>query len=371
MNPATRSPSAPPSRRPTERAVPATGITLGGVALKSPLICGAGEHLMAAEGVRAALAQGAAAVIPKSANESEAARRQLDRTDYALLDSTWHRLPWNFAPPPDASLLCRSGLAQQSFDEWLAMIATLDREAATQSAYVVASLILADLDRCVEMARAVEQAGIRILELNIGAPHGNEAVKGAIVLERDAARVTAIVKRVRAAISLPLWIKLTGQSEEVAALATAARDAGADAITIMGRFLAFLPDVETLAPLLGTNAAFGGPWALPLTCRWLAAARRKTGPGFPLIATNGARTGLDIARFLLAGASAVQVSSAIFTGGFPVIARMLAELGTYLDRKGLTCADLVGQAADRLGTYAEQESRPGYWQRFVAPEALP
>jgi dihydroorotate dehydrogenase (NAD+) catalytic subunit len=347
-----------------------TSVSVGAIALKSPLICGAGEHLMYADGVRHALAAGAAVVIPKSANETEAGKRQLDSTDYTLLDSAWQRLPWTFSPPPDASLLCRSGLAQQSFDEWVEMLKALDREAAAQDAYVVASLILADLDRCVEMARIVEQAGLRILELNIGAPHGSEAAGGAIVLERDVDRVREIVGQVRAAVRLPIWVKLTGQSDNVAGLAQAAKLGGAEAVTVMGRFMAFVPDVETLSPMLGTNAAFGGPWSLPLTCRWLVQCRRALGPGFPLIGTNGARSGLDIARFLLSGASAVQVSSAIFTGGFGVIPRMLQEFSSYLDRKQLNAGDLIGQAADRLGTYQEQVSRPDYWKSFVTPEAL-
>jgi dihydroorotate dehydrogenase len=221
------------------------------------------------------------------------------------------------------------------------------------------------------MARAIEQAGLRILELNIGAPHGNEAAPGAIVLERDNLRVRNIVSRVRAAVRMPLWVKLTGQSEDVAALALAAKDGGADAVTVMGRFIAFLPDIDTLEPMLGTNAAFGGPWALPLTCRWLAQSRRSVGAGFPLIGTNGARTGLDLARFLLAGASAVQVTSAVLTGGFGVVTQMAEEFSAYLDRKQVAATDLVGRAADHIGTYAQQESRPGYWERFVSPEALP
>ena len=348
-----------------------TSVAIGAIRLKSPLVCGAGEHLMYAPGVRQALAAGAAAVVPKSANETEAGRKQLDRTDYALLGSDWRRLPWNFSPSPDASLFCRSGLAQQPFDEWVTLLAKLDQEARRDDAYVVASLILADLDRCVEMARMVEQAGLRILELNIGAPHGNEAAPGTIVLERNNERVRQIVARVRAAVRLPIWVKLTGQSEDVAGLALAAKNAGADAVTIMGRFIAFLPDVETLAPLLGTNAAFGGAWALPLTCRWLAQCRKTLGQEFPLIGTNGARNGLDLARFLLAGASAVQASSAIFTGGFAVITRMLGEFSRYLDRKGLAATDLIGRAADQLGSYAQQESRPQHWKSFVQAEALP
>ena len=352
------------------RVAPDLAVRLGAVTLKNPLICGAGEHTMSAAGIAAALAAGAGAVIAKSANESEAARRQLDGTDYALLDAEWNRLDWNFAPPREASLFCRSGLAQQAFPAWLEMVARLDRAARAEESFVVASLILADLERCAAMAQEVEAAGLRILELNIGAPHGGEAAPGAIVLEREAARVHGIVARIRRAVSLPLWVKLTGQSEDVAALAAAAKEGGADAVTIMGRFMAFLPDLATMAPLLGTHAALGGFWALPLTCRWLALSRRRLGPAFPLIATNGARSGHDIARFLLAGAGAVQMTSAVFAGGFGVVAASLAELNQYLAVKGMSAAALVGRAADRLQAYHEQPARPGYWKGFVPPGGL-
>ena len=345
-------------------------VPVGAVTLKNPVICGSGEHLIEAAGIESALAAGAGAVMVKSTNESEAARAQLDLTDYALLDSHWRRLPWNFAPPRDSHLFCRSGLTPQPFDQWLDMAARLDRAARDRDAYVIASIIPADLAVAVDLVRQVDQAGLRIIEVNIGAPHGGEAKAGAITLERAAARVEDMTRAVRAATQRPLWIKLTGQSEDVAALAAAARQGGADAVTIMGRFMAFLPDVETLAPLLGTAAAFGGPWALPLTCRWLALSRKQVGPGFPLLATNGARDGLDVARFLLAGATAVQMTSAVFAGGFGVVRDTLDGLAHFLDGKGLDARSLIGVAADRLQSYAQQESRPGYWRRFVPPGSL-
>jgi dihydroorotate dehydrogenase len=345
-------------------------VPVGAVTLKNPVICGAGEHLIEAAGVESALQAGAGAIVIKSVNESEAARAQLDLTDYALLDSHWRRLPWDFAPPRDSHLFCRSGLTPKKFDEWLEMVVRLDRKARAHDAFVIASIIPADLANAVELVRKVDAAGARIVEVNIGAPHAGEAKAGAITLERAAARVGDMTRQVRAATQLPLWIKLTGQSEDVAALADAARAGGADAVTIMGRFMAFLPDVDTMAPMLGTPAAFGGPWALPLTCRWLALSRKRVGPAFPLLATNGARDGLDVARFLLAGATAVQMTSAVFTGGFGVVRDTLGQLAGYLDAKGRDARDLIGIAADRLESYAAQESRPGYWRKFVPPGSL-
>jgi dihydroorotate dehydrogenase len=354
----------------TGRAPAGLAVGVGAVALKNPVIAGSGEHTMTAAGIRAALAAGAAAVVAKSGNESEAARRQLDGADYVLLDSRWRPLPWDFAPPPDAQLLCRSGLIQRDTAEWFAELAALDREAAARGAYVIPSLVLADLETAAALAARAEAAGLRVLEFNIGAPHGDEAAAGAIVLERAAARVRAITARIRAATRLPLWIKLTGQSEDVAGLAVAAREGGADAVIMMGRFMAFLPDPETRAPVLGSAGALGGPWALPLTCRWLALARRRLGGEVPLIGTNGARDGMDVVRFLLAGASAVEMTSAVMAGGFGTIARAIEEVADYLARTGGTARDLIGAAADRLEGYAAQPSRPGHWRRFVPPEAL-
>lgn len=335
------------------------------VTLKNPVICGSGEQTMNAPSIRAALAAGAGAVIAKSTNESFPAKQQLDKTDYVLLDSEFRRLPWNHQPPPDAMLFGRSGLLQRDFDEWLEELVLLDREAKSADAYVIPSLILADLDRCVEQAIEMERVGLRVLEVNIGAPHGEEASKGAIVLERGAARVEAITSALRHAVKIPLWIKLTGQSEDVVALAAAAKRGGADSVIMMGRFMGFLPDLETGLPVLGTSGAIGGSWALPLTARWVMLTRKALGPAYPLLATNGARSGLDVARFLLAGAVATEMTSAVFAGGYQVLADAVSQLGDYAQRRNKTVMELLGEAADRVQSYQEQSDRPGYWQEFA------
>ena len=163
-----------------------------------------------------------------------------------------------------------------------------------------------------------------ILELNIGTPYASQA-QGAVSTELDPRNVSAIVSTVRRAISLPLWVKITGQSERVPDLAAAAFAAGGDTVVMAGRSLGLIPDIETFEPMLGTTLGVGGFWNLPLTCQWLALSRAKVGADKPLIATNGAQTGLDIARMMLAGASAVQMSS-------PVMIRGAATLVQCIDR---------------------------------------
>ena len=336
---------------------------VGTVELKNPLIAAAAEHVIDAEGVRRALAAGVGAVVVKSTNESQAARDQLQRAEYMVLDEAWRPVPWGPQAPPSATIACRSGLTPQSFDAWLEQTVALDRDAKAHDAYAVASLILAALDPAIEMARAVEAAGVRILELNIGTPYASQA-RGAIATELDPARVATIVAAVRAAIKIPLWVKLTGQSERVPDLARAAFAARADSVVMAGRLLGLIPDVETFERMLGTTLGIGGFWNLPLTCHWLALTRADIGRDKPLIGINGAQSGLDIARMMLAGASAVAMASPVMMRGYGVLADALTEFDNFLVRKNVTAAALVGQAADRRKTFADMTMRQDNWRNY-------
>ncbi len=340
-------------------------VTLGQIVLKNPVICASGEHVLTEAGIRAGLAAGAAVVVAKSVNETTAAREQLARTDYALFDARWAPEAWPGADWRRANLLCRSGLQPLATDEWIDRVARLDQEARSQEAYVAGSLILADLNEAVSIARRMEQAGLRLIEFNIGAPYGDEAASGAIITERAADRVRDQVSAVCSAVNVPVWVKLTGQSENVAALAQAARDGGAASMIMIGRSLGMLPDLDTQSPALGTNLGYGGGWALPLTCYWLARSRKRLGPDFPLIGTNGARGGDDVLRMMLAGASAVELCTAVMTGGFEVITAAIDTVRTYAQSKAQFAQDWVGVAADRLQTFGEQPLRPDHWQQFV------
>ena len=344
----------------------ATSTVIGDLVCRSPVLCGSGEHVMTLDGVRAALAQGVGGVIAKSINESEAAARQIDRADYVRIDARLRQTGWA-SKATGTSLFCRSGLGGHDPAEWFAALAEIDREAARHDQFVAASIVLGDANAAVELCTAADTAGLRVLELNLGAPHGSEARLGSIVIETDPARAAAIVERARAAFSGQLWIKLTGLSSDLVPLAIASRRAGADAVGLMGRFMGMLPDLDTLRPVLNTPAAYGGNWALPITCRWLALARRAD-RAMPLIGTNGARDGLDVARMMLAGAFAVQMTSAVIEHGFGALGEAVATLERWLAERGLTAAEIVGVAADALQSYGDQPEQPEHWRSFVPAE---
>ena len=329
---------------------------IGAMTLPNPVICGSGEPVMTEAGIRAALHAGAAGVIAKSVNENPAGGRQLDRADYAFVGD---------------SLFNRSGLSQRETKDWFAAIAAIDRDAALDQKFVAASIVYGSADGAVAIGGMARAAGLRVFELNVGAPHASEATPGAIVQETDPARLRDLVALVRSATEgMALWVKLTGLSANLPALARAAQQGGADAVCMMGRFMAMVPDLDTLAPLLGTSGAYGGGWALPIVCRFLALSRQALGPAFPLLGTNGVRGGHDVARMALAGASAVEVLSLVMQQGFAGLTRTLAELDSFLTERDLTFAALVGRAADALTPYGAQPESPGHWKKFVPPETL-
>jgi dihydroorotate dehydrogenase (NAD+) catalytic subunit len=313
-------------------------VTVAGLRLKNPVIAGSGEATASTEDISACLAAGAAAVVAKSVNESAAARAQLRAAEYVVLDAELAARPLGRASRTD-SLFCRSGLLDVDLADWIAALAALDRDAG--DAYVVPSLIVADVDEAVRLARLCEAEGLRWLELNVGAPHAEEASPGAI------ATGVELVARVRSAISIPLTVKLRAGDSVTDALA-----AGADAVCLATRAMAFVPDLETRRPVLGTFAAIGGAWALPLTLREVAKAHLAA-PNASIVGTNGARDGYDVARFLLAGAAAVAMTSAVITEGPEVLTQSIVQLDQYCTEQGVTARELIGEAARHVHTYEE------------------
>ncbi len=337
---------------------------IGRLRLKNPAIAAAGEHLIDAAGIRSAILAGAGAVVGKSTNESEAAKDQLTRAEYVALGPDWRPVPWGPDAPP-ATLLTRSGLTPLGFDDWLAQCVAMDRFAARHDCLYVPSLILAAPEPAVRMAKAVEAAGLRVLEFNIGTPYASQAAQGAVATELSPARVGELTRMMVQAVEIPVWVKITGQSERVPELAAAAFAAGAESVVMAGRALGLLPDLDTMAPVLGTSCGIGGWWNLPLTCHWLATSRAALGPGHSLIGINGATNGADVARMLLAGASAVGLSSEVMLRGWSVLEEALATLEAYCRDKDLTVADLIGRAADARKRFADMPVLDQHWKSFI------
>lgn len=333
-------------------------IDLGKIHLKNPLICASSEITMTRDGICAAIDAGAAAVIAKSVNESPAAAAQLSKADYILLDDDFRPVPWTSSQRLNTSFFCRSGLAQTPVDEYLPMLAELDRYAQTKQSYVVGSITVARAEPAAEIAARMQQAGLRWIELNLGAPHGRESGAVSQITARDA--VSAYVRTVRRAISVPLAVKLTAQADDPLSLGATAINEGADMIVLTGRVQGFMPDIETHQPILGSWGAIGGHWALPASLYWVSKAWRNVTREVPIIGTNGARSAEDVIRFLLSGGRAVELASAAITNGPMIFATIIDDLHSYCQRKQIAhISELIGKAADAALTYDQISPKPG------------
>lgn len=326
---------------------------VGPLRLKNPVMAASCEATMTEADIVACLDAGAGAVVAKSVNESEAAARQLNIAEYVLLDGAGDQVDWP-ERAGDETLLCRSGLAQTSLDDWLAMLERASRHARGLDAHVIGSITVAEPGPAAGIARRMAEV-VSAVELNVGAPHGREAAAVRQLTGPD--MVAEYTRVVRAGLDVPLIVKLPAQADSPSELAHAARRAGADAVTMIGRFNGFWPDVRTGAPLLGSWGAVGSGAMLPTSLYWVSKTAAAD-PGLPVVGTNGARCGTDVARFLLSGARAVELATAVMLRGPAVLGECVRELTTVLADAGYRrAADAIGVAVARAARYADIPER--------------
>jgi dihydroorotate dehydrogenase (NAD+) catalytic subunit len=183
-----------------------------------------------------------------------------------------------------------------------------------------------------------KREGIAAYELNISCP--NVKQNGACPA-MDARATQSIVYEAKERSRRPLIAKLSPNVTDVASIARAAEDGGADAVSLINTLLAMAVDLETRRPKLGN--VFGGlsgpaikPVALRMTYQAAKAVR------IPVIGMGGIMTGEDALEFLLVGAKAVQVGTASFVDPAAAL-RIAAEMDAWCDAHGLARAsDIVG-----------------------------
>lgn len=337
-------------------------VAVGGLVTANPVWIGSSELTMTRDGLIAGIDAGAGAVVAKSVNESAAGRKQLDIADYAFVAGDGQARPAGSAQRGDG-LLNRSGLAQVDLDDWLAVLAAGVEHGTPRNCPVIGNITLGDPAAAARIGHVL--AGVvPAVELNIGAPHAREVSAVRQLTEVDG--VYDAVRTVRAAVDVPLFVKLPGQASDVVALAKAARSAGADAIGLVGRYPGFLPDLDGGA-VLGSWGAWGSPACLPMSLYWVSKTRTALGPEVPLVGTNGARTAADVLRFLASGARAVEVVTALWIEGPGVLAELVTGVETYLAAHNRELDEYVGSALAEARGYADIPPLPApAWLPYTA-----
>lgn len=193
-------------------------------------------------------------------------------------------------------------------------------------------------DDFVRVAGQLADLPVAAVELNLSCPN---LEAGGIELGSDAAAVERVVRRVGEQVTCPVFAKLTPNVASVPDLARGAAAGGADAVVVANTYVGMAIDLHTRRPVLGNGVGgWSGPASKPLILRQVwQAARAVT---VPVIGCGGVATATDVAEYLLAGASAVQVGTATFSRP-QVMAEIVDDLPAVLDGLGVACVtELVG-----------------------------
>ncbi len=174
---------------------------------------------------------------------------------------------------------------------------------------VIANVFGRTAEEYAEVVRHLEAAeGLAAYELNISCPN---VACGGMQFGNDPQMAGQVVSAARRAARRPLWVKLSPNATDVALIARAAADAGADALTVANTYLAMSVDFRTRRSRLGNSTGgLSGQAIRPITTRLVYEASRAV--RIPVIGLGGIEKAEDVLEYLVVGASAVQVGTASF-----------------------------------------------------------
>ncbi len=289
-------------------------IKAGGLTLQNPTILAAGILGTTGASLRRVASMGAGAVVTKSIGVE----------------------PKQGHPNPsmvrlECGYINAMGLPNPSYKEFLQEL-EIARQAGVP---VIASIFGASEAEFREVAEGLP--GASAYELNVSCPHA----KGyGMQLGTNTELVKAVTRAVKEAVDVPVWVKLTPNVTDITAIGMAAQDGGADAVVAINTVKAMAIDVESGYPILGNiNGGLSGPAIKPIAVKCVYDLYEAL--DIPVIGVGGISSWADAVEFLMAGASAVEIGSAVYDG-LEVFASVSMGISDYLERKGMKLEDLIG-----------------------------
>jgi dihydroorotate dehydrogenase (NAD+) catalytic subunit len=294
--------------------------TLCGLKLRNPTILASGIMGSTGAALKRMAENGAGAVVTKSVGTTP-------REGHKNPSVIFH----------GGGILNAVGLSNPGYRDFAQEMET----AKTGGVPVIGSVFGFSVEDFVEVAKGMEEMGAAALELNLSCPHaeGTGAFFG-----QDPDRAGEVVRAVKRAVDIPVIPKLTANVTDIVEIAKACKRAGADAVTAINTLKAMAIDIETRRPILAnrTGGLSGAPIKpVGVRCVYEIAEEVK----IPIIGCGGISTGDDALEYLMAGASAVEIGTAVVTRGVDVFAKVSEEIGSYLREHGLdSVKDVIGAA---------------------------
>lgn len=296
--------------------------TVGSVTLRAPVLTASGTAGHGAEFARYLRPAALGAVVVKS-----------------MKAEAWAGNPAPRIHPTAAGMLNSVGLQGEGVHHWLHH--DLPPLVATGAA-VVASIWGNAVDDFAAAADALAAAPPEVVavEVNVSCPNLEDRRR----MFAHSAEATAAAVAATVGCRRPRWAKLSPNAADLPEIATAARDAGAEAVVLTNTLLGMAIDTETRRPVLGAGrGGLSGAAMHPVAVRAVYDVHEAV-PDLPIVGVGGTTRGADVVEFLLAGASAVEVGTATFADP-RAPCRILDEFEDWCDRHGVTrVAELIGAA---------------------------
>ena len=234
-------------------------------------------------------------------------------------------------------------------------LASLARIKAQSSVPVIASLNATTSGGWVRYATLMQDAGADALELNLYRFAADPTKSAA---QMDAADLD-LIAAVRAAITIPLAVKLSPYYSAFANFARGAVERGADGLVLFNRFYQPDLDLESLEVIAAVELSQPADLRLPL--RWIAILRPQLGPAVSLAASSGVQTGKDVAKELLVGADVVMMTSALLRNGPDYVRAVESELRAWMaECEYESVAQLRGSASQATAADPSAFERSNY-----------
>jgi len=206
---------------------------------------------------------------------------------------------------------------------------------------VVANLSGFSIDEFVHCAALMDkQDQVGILEINISCPNVHHGGMAFGMLPESAAEVT---REVRAVTKKPIYIKLSPNAADIAAVAVACENAGADGVSLINTLLGMRINMRTRKPLLAnTTGGLSGPAVFPVAVRMVYQVAKAV--SIPIMGMGGVSTAADVIEMMMAGATAVQVGAANLRDPY-ACPRIIADLPNEMKKYGIeNLSDIIGAA---------------------------
>ena len=298
---------------------PSLSVTVAELRLRNPTMLSAGVLGMTANSLRMVWDAGAGAVVTKSLG----LQPRIGYANPTIVDI-------------GCGFINAMGLPNPGVHEYLRELSSIpDREGMV----IVGSVYGSDPGQFAEAAHILAQGGVKAIELNVSCPHAKGM--GAEV-GQDPGLVEDVVRAVKDTIRLPVFTKLTPNVTKISDLARAAERGGADAVVAVNTLRAMAIDIDAQRPVLANRVGgLSGPAIKPVAIRCVYEITEAV--GIPVIGCGGVTNWRDVVEFLLAGASAVQIGTAIAYRDLRVFEEVTEGVSEYLTDKGYKeVKDIIG-----------------------------